>query len=178
MKYNTRLFQSMLWSTAAAAVFFTWSGCSKTETTDPVINAVQDVGAPKLQSDPFIKIIGGPPVNFHLCDTYTPLTTSAPGPAVPYICQQAVCPAAMVTVKNGVAPNIVCFNTGPGTSYRIKADTGPANRMTLKFTYPAGYNECVLNPATCFNYNSTTGIWSVTTPLYGITWYQLLTTCP
>ncbi len=178
MKYETRVLKGMVWAAVPAALLLTWAGCSKTGTAEPISAVAEEVGEPKLQNDLFIKIINGPQVGFHLCDSNTPLTCSAAGPGVPYICAQAVCPASLVTIKNGVAPNIICFNTGPGTSYRIKADAGPANRQTLKFTIPNGYDECVYSPATCFNYDSNAGTWSVTTPLYGISWYQLLTSCP
>lgn len=175
MQYRSRFLKVLAGVSVPAIMLMVWAGCSKTEQTVPSVTN-DAVGEAKLQSDPFITINAGPTVSFHICSPYQQIVTNNPGPSIPYICSGSGCTAQQIGIKIGVSPNVFCFN--PEQIYWIKADTGPANRQTLKFKFPTGYNECTLNPATGFNYNSTLGTWSLGTAANGVLWTQGNSTCP
>lgn len=174
MKNRTRSLKVLAGIAVPAIMLMVWAGCSKTDQTRPIVPG-EAVGEVKLQSDPFITITSGT-CAFHICSPYQQIVTNAPGPSIPYVCSGTPCSGQQIGIKIGVSPDIFCFN--PEQIYWIKADTGPANRQTLKIKFPTGYDECTLNPATGFLYNANTGIWSLGTAANGVLWTQGNSTCP
>ena len=151
-----------------------WAGCNKAEPVTPVAEAIAEPeGEAKLNGDPFIRVVaGGPVVEFRICNTGKQLKSNTLG-RVPYICPTA-CGATFVAAVTGYGGNF-CFQEN--VQYRIRALTGPVNRQMLHVRFPVGYNECTLNPATRFDYNATTGIWSLGTAANGVIWSANITEC-
>lgn len=160
----------------SAACLLSITACKK-ETRElvpePSLNPSSEIGAPKSAGDAFIGLTTAAVVDFKLCPGAIPLRTNANG-AILYGCN-APCTNADVNIQDGYG-GVICLV--PGIQYKIRATSVPASRNTLVFTLPAAYNECTLNPATKFGYNTSTGVWLSGPPLNGVVWSQGVLRCP
>ena len=167
----TRPMQSLLLA-PVLFIAFTTSNCTKLEPAPPSsCQETTDLGAAKRDGDVFIKVTNGAAVQeFKFCASGLKLKTGASG-ELWYDCDGSNPPQV------GLSDGKVREMANETYVNRAYPTSGPVGRKTLYFTFPAGYNECSLNPPTRFNYDAVTGSWSLAGAANGVVWYQATTPC-